>query len=130
MGVNDFQYYYDFAKIYRNFKRFVRDELVDDTYFEKKYYKDIMDLLFCIMKHYDFTEFLKEYNKCRLKDIRYNKKSRYDYVMDRFLVEFIGGYFNGNSEDFINNKNYDNHKVGFSCYLLDGILCNMWNWKV
>lgn len=123
MGINDFIYYYDFAKIYRWFKRTCRDEIVPEDSFEKTYQDDIVSLLLCIVEHTDFSKFLKEYNRYRLRYLATGKDRCYDYVLKSGLVELVGEYVNKN------NKHYLRNKVCYTCYLLDGILFNMRNWK-
>ena len=122
MGINDSIYYYDFAKIYRNFNRVCKEGLVNTYSFERLNKDNIVKLLLCIVEHYDFGRFLRKYNMYRLRDQITGKHRRVDYILDMGLVSCVGEYYE--------TVNYDSKKkLDYTCFLLDGVLNNMRNWK-
>lgn len=123
MGINDSIYYYNFSEIYRNFKRFSVMDIVDESSFEKANRDNIIKLLSCIDEKYDFSRFLKKYNEYRLRDFGSTfSRDRVTYVSNSNLDKRVGRYDK-------NDKYSGNDKLSYTCYLLDGILFNMRNWK-
>lgn len=122
MSVNSSIFYYDFSEIYRNFKRFSVMDIVDEFSFEKVHRDNIMKLLFCIMEHYDFSSYLKKYNEYRHIDQANFANHRMTYVSNSDLHELVGQYVRIDKDDC-------RDKLSYTCYLLDGILFNMRNWR-
>lgn len=122
MGINKSMFYYDFSKVYDNFKMFIEDKLVDELSFEKINSANIIKLLNTIDEHYDFNIYLKKYNEYRRIDDTNFIGIRKTYVSNSGLDRLVGKY--------VNNKKYRGKgKLEYTCYLLDGILSNVHSWR-